>query len=175
MENKQIIDKIVAATAEVNSTGTAMVAIFAEDKVAAREYINGQYRLEKYGTYRFLNKADGVCYDIIGMNDNHRRNYTRAVYFDGKSLKNKNELLAQFVTAKVEEAKPAVEAITTATTEAVENLSAAIPVYTPEMNAGIKTLEATEEQIKSVTIKPTRRRKPTVFEESEPTTDGGNE
>ena len=200
MENKQIIDKIVAATAEVNSTGTAMVAIFAEDKVAAREYINGQYRLEKYGTYRFLNKADGVCYDIIGMNDNHRRNYTRAVYFDGKSLKNKNELLAQFATAKVEEAKPAVEAITTATTEAVENLSAAILVYTPEMNAGIKTLEATEEQIKSVktvtteafetiteyipvynpemsvvSLKPTRRRKPTVFEESEPTTDGGNE
>ena len=191
MENKQIIDKIVAATAEVNSTGTAMVAIFAEDKAAARDYINSQYRLEKYGTYRFLNKADGVCYDIIGMNDNHRRNYTRAVYFDGKSLKNKNELLAQFAAVKIEEAKPAVEAITTATVEAIENI-AAIPVYTPEMNAGVRTLEATKEELDSVTTMPTdiekavlsaplinekpkRRRKPTVFEESEPTTDGGNE
>lgn len=159
MENKLIMDKIVAATAEVNSTGTAMVAIFAEDKAAAREYINGQYRLEKYGTYRFLNKAESVCYDIIGIGETHRRNYTRAVYFDGKSLKNKNELLAQFATAKVEEAKPAVEAISEATTKAVENLSATIPVYQP---------------IEEV-IKPKRRRKPTVFEESEPTTDGGNE
>ena len=175
MENKVIMNKIIAATAEVNSTGRAMVAIFAEDKVAAREYINDKYRLERYGTYRFLNKADNVCYDIIGVNENHRRNYTKAVYFDGNSLKNKNELLAQFATAKVEEVKPAVEAISEATTKAVENLSAAITVYTPEMNAGITTLEATEEQIKSVSIKPTRRRKPTVFEESESTTDGENE
>lgn len=174
MENKVIIDKIIAATAEVNSTGTAMVAVFAEDKVAAREYINSKYRLERYGTYRFLNKADNVCYDIIGINENHRRNYTKAVYFDGNSLKNKNELLAQFAANKVEEAKPAIEAITAATVEAAQNI-AAMPVYTPEMDAGIKTLEITEEQIKSVSIKPTRRRKPTVFEESESTTDGENE
>ena len=60
------------------------------------------------------------------------------------------------------------------------------------MNAGVRTLEATKEELDSVTTMPTdiekavlsaplinekpkRRRKPTVFEESEPTTDGGNE
>ena len=75
-----------------------MVAIFAEDMVAAREYIKTTYpKSQKRGTFRLYNAEDKVCYEIVSMNnDNFPRNYKSAAYFNGSRLVKLNELISNF-------------------------------------------------------------------------------
>ena len=125
----EIITKLQLAVTNTSSTEVNMVCVFAEDMVAAREYIKTTYpKVQKRGTFRLYNAEDKVCYDIINVtNDNFSRNYVRAVYFDGDSLKNKNELLAQFKLPNAIQENVSVTTLE-ATKEILDSV-AEMPVY----------------------------------------------